>query len=162
MPTPTQSELVGFLLSDSNISTARAMSKETLPDFPTNGCATFLSHILRNSEMIPVSNPIRISTGRVTGNGPGIVDDLLRLGWQKKTLLENPLPSPGDIFITTDDNENGKPDHVGFVLAPIGVNKVGNAFFWACDNSKPKYIRNVHRTAGGRTPVEYWLRKENQ
>lgn len=150
--------LAGIALDGGVISAVYAEAAKLKKDFPKDSCALVLSIILRKAGLEDL--PVRLATAAAgEGEAPGILDELAALGWVKIDASKTAVPRCGDIFACTDANGNGKPDHVGVVIAPHPY-----GLFWARDNKtdkgRGKYLRNVGAKRAGYsyTPVAFWMR----
>ena len=118
-------------------------ARTKLVGYPKNGCAITLWSALNRVCHFDSGPPVFMTND--------IIDQARKLGFQ--VVLGHPLPELGDIFVTTDLNQNGVPDHVGIVLGVVGPNH-----FFCFDNGGAPYRRNITKVEPHRTPVAYYLR----
>ncbi len=145
----TIEDMLRFANTRSNIDQVRSEAKVIYPAFPHDGCAYFLSVLLRDSGF---------GVG-VFGLAQELADNLASAGWQRIALADY---QPGDIGVALDligggssgNQPNGLADHIYLV-----VDKVNSGYASVIDNQVHSVIheRNVGR-GGGYTPTHYFLR----
>jgi hypothetical protein len=134
---------VAIGLSPASIAQVRADARKALPQFPKDGCATYLSCLLRRAELPGL--PVIVGAEELA--------DHLRYnrGWARVSLGNE---KEGDVAVTVDLNHNGRADHIFLVLR---VQDRGTGLLLITDNQSES-AHSRYESGRGKTPVNYYLR----
>lgn len=126
-------------LSPSGIANVRADAKKVLPSFPTSGCATFLSVLLRHAgfDLPPITW------------AENLADHLKDAGWQAISKRQG---KAGDVGVSIDGNGNQAADHIWLTLSLIGDQMM------VADNQSTQPHARTISGRDGRTLTDYFLR----
>lgn len=139
---PKVQTMVDRAWSDECRREARELASSFLPEFPTNGCAAFLSSLMEQSG---------IDVGAEV-NAQALADELISRGWEVVATNAPGAPDAGDVGVTLDQNENGMADHIYLCIQAIT-----NDEMTIVDNqSEDPSIRYL--SGQGKTPTDYLLR----
>lgn len=126
--------------SSSGIALVRVEAKKHLPGFPSSGCATFLSCLLRQAGF-----DIPVITWAET-----LADHLRQQnGWQ---VISKRNAQAGDVGVSIDGNGNQAADHIWLVVSVTGDHMI------VADNQSLQPHARTISGADGKTPTDYFLR----
>lgn len=133
-------QLIALGQTSHGIATAREAAKKALPEFPHNGCATFVSCLLREAG---IDVPILVGAEELAHHLEHV------RGWVRHSVGNQ---IAGDVAVTKDENDNGRADHIFVVLEPRGA----DLMLIADNQSTQPHVR--YASGHGKTPVDYLLR----
>lgn len=131
--------------SSEGISKARKIAGKALSEFPHNGCAAYLSALLRLAGITEV--PETLGAGKLAhilrGPGPGTRGwDVVSVGKQRA----------GDVGVTFDLGGNPGADHIYLVVAVSGADKM------TISDNQESVTHTRYASGKGKTRTEYFLR----
>jgi hypothetical protein len=129
------------------IGAARSAAKKALPGFPHNGCAAFLSALLREAGLTDLVETL---------GAQALADTLAARGWYRVPLAK---PQAGDVGVTRDEGGNPGADHIYLVLEVMIPDL--DALRIVDNQATQPHIRHASGK-GGKTATAYFLRAPEQ
>jgi hypothetical protein len=118
----------------------RRDAKRHHPPFPTNGCACFLSVLLRAAGLDDLA---------VILGAEELADTLEARGWFRVPVGQQ---QAGDVGVCQDLNGNGRSDHIFFVVQAHGADRM------TIVDNQATGTHTRYASGRGKTPVRHFLR----